>query len=111
MLHSTLHAAAYALDPEYQDHATHTIGEVTEGFIHVFERLLPAKEASTAVLQHSVFRNKEGLFGKQLVRDSAQDYPAHVWWEQFGAQVPELQRVAIRGALALTSSAASGERN
>ena len=55
--------------------------------------------------QLAVYKGKRrGIFGRKFVMDSARTMPAHLWWDQNGASVPELQAFA-RSVLAQPASA------
>lgn len=56
------------------------------------------------------YKKGEGLFGRASVQLSATRMPAYQWWQQHGAHVPLLQKVAVK-ALAQVASASACERN
>lgn len=105
-----MHAAGYALDPEFQlvnDHSS----EITEGLLTIMERMLDSPAAvAQAMVQLQQYRSRNGIFGRASVIAAVSTMPAYAWWQMFGAGVPELQRVAVR-VLAQVSSASSCERN
>ena len=59
--------------------------------------------------QLTLYRNKTGMFARDWVLEAAEDMPAHLWWDQYGASVPELQFVACL-VLAQPASASICER-
>ena len=68
------------------------------------------KEFCAAVNQElSLYKGKKGIFARSWVIDSAKSMPAHLWWDQNGASVPELQAFA-RMVLAQPASASICER-
>jgi hypothetical protein len=135
-LHSRMHAAGYALDPEYLyngdggnlDHATMT------GLIEVIERLSlramiqaahdphdaakrlklssPSvqKHAAECIKQFAGFRKREANFTKPLVVECASKMAPSQWWATFGSRCPELQAVAC-SVLVQPVSASACERN
>ncbi|ESN90190.1 hypothetical protein HELRODRAFT_182681, partial [Helobdella robusta] len=62
------------------------------------------------VQQHSVYRARQGVFGRPMAIAAAKTMPGHKWWMSFGAQTPELQKIAVR-VLSQVTSAGSCERN
>lgn len=76
----------------------------------------PSKE-DTAVLefctkvtsQLSIYKNGRGIFSRTWVLSAAEKMPAHLWWDQHGSSVPELQAFA-RLVLAQPASASICER-
>lgn len=135
-LHGRMHAAGYALDPEFLyegdggalDHAT------MQGLIEVVERLSlrtiiqravdPAAAAATLsidspqvqdhaslVMEHfASFRAQEGIFTRGMVINGAKTMAPSKWWRTYGAHMPELQAVAI-SVLTQPCSASAAERN
>lgn len=59
--------------------------------------------------QLSNYRAKVGIFARAWVMESAQNMPAHRWWDLNGSSVPELQQTA-RMFLAQPASASICER-
>lgn len=59
--------------------------------------------------QLALYREKKGIFGRSWIIDSASSVPAYMWWDLYGASVPELQTVA-RLILAQPASASIVER-
>ena len=108
-LSTPLHCAAYALDPEFQDHKFNP--EVMRGLRQACKLVLgDADAARTAMLGHAAYVGKEGDFGDPMVIDLAKDMPSYQWWVMHGGEFPELQKVAVR-VLAMVSSAGACERN
>eukprot|EP00327_Prymnesium_parvum_P011180 CAMPEP_0184379154 /NCGR_PEP_ID=MMETSP0007-20130409/3597_1 /TAXON_ID=97485 /ORGANISM="Prymnesium parvum, Strain Texoma1" /LENGTH=116 /DNA_ID=CAMNT_0026723675 /DNA_START=354 /DNA_END=700 /DNA_ORIENTATION=+ len=44
--------------------------------------------------EHSLFRTKKGIFGREWILQSAEKMPAYLWWHQHGGSVPHLQIVS-----------------
>lgn len=108
-LSSPLHCAAYALDPEFQDHKFNS--EVLRGLRQACLFVLgDAAAAKAAMMGHAAYVGKEGDFGDPMVIDLAQDMPSYQWWVMHGGDFTELQKVAVR-VLAMVSGAGACERN
>ena len=54
--------------------------------------------------QLAMYKGKQGIFARPWIMDSARNMPAHLWWDQNGGSVPELQAFA-RMVLAQPASA------
>ena len=111
-LHNFYHAAGYALDPEFVGEGQHSNATIMTGFRAVCDRLHykdPSK-ATKAKMQLTAFQDKaRGVFKEAGVWKDAKEMPAHEWWAMYGAELPELQYVALR-VLSKRSSACSVER-
>ena len=86
--------------------------EIMNGFRVVCDRLFydDPEKAKTAKAQFLIYKNRsQGVFMEASVFADAKDMPAHLWWEMYGAEVPELQYVVMR-VLSKCSSACSVER-
>jgi len=135
-LHGRMHAAGYALDPEFLyngdggalDQAT------TQGLLEVVERLsLRAliqaavdpvdaasrltlssaqvrKHAANCMTQFAGFRAKEANLTLPLVEECAQQMAPSRWWSTFCGHIPELQAIAC-SVLMQPVSASACERN
>jgi hAT family C-terminal dimerisation region len=110
-LHTPLHAAGFALDPEFRGHAALRDAEVTEGLQHVIEIMLPeTKDAIAALSQHASYMSGLGVWGPEITQQAASTMAGHAWWLKFGTSSKELSYVAQR-VLAQVSSACACERN
>jgi hAT family C-terminal dimerisation region len=109
-LHSDLHAAGFALDPEFHQHAAQEDLEIKEGFQRIVEKLLPEDEQVAALMQFSEYLLRSGAWGREMPFKHASGMPAHMWWMQYGAHCPALCKVAMK-VLSQVSSACSCERN
>ena len=112
MLHRDLHSAGFILDPEYIDFLQHENDEVVSGFHVMIEKvhLNDLDAQAKAILQHSVYRAKQGLFARPMAMVAAKNIPAHCRWLAFGSHIPELQKVAVR-IFSQVCSASACERN
>ena len=135
-LHGRMHAAAYALDPEflYNGDGGSLDGPTMDGLIEVVERLSlrhviqnavdPKSAAETLNLsspqvqeqaaecmhEFASFRAKEAIFTKQMVIAGAKTMPPSHWWGLYGSHLPAVQAVA-RSVLTQPCSASAAERN
>jgi hypothetical protein len=114
LLHTDLHAAAYALHPEYAFHDFEMLQDpkISSGLLNMIEKVLyGSPEAQGAAMsQHVRFRNRQGIFGREMILSAAKDMPPYSFWDAFGSETPELQRVAMKICAQSTSSSAC-ERN
>ena len=68
------------------------------------------EKATKARSQFMVFKNRtKGIFAQPGIWEDAKHMPAHEWWEQYGAEIEELQFIAMK-VLSKRSSACSVER-
>lgn len=114
MLHTSAHAAAYCLDPEFHGHIKdhEEDGEVMQGLYDVLERMIPdASVRLRARRQWTDYQMKKGVFASSNVDmwDAARTEQPHRWWFEFGKGAKELRTVAMR-VLSMPLSASSIER-
>jgi len=113
-MHSSYHAAGYALDPAYlaDDVTGINDGEVMTGLVQVIERIHYSDEQAraTALMQFNEFRSQSGIFGMPASQQYAKQVPAHEYWNMIGGQAGALRKVAMRVLSKVTSSSAC-ERN
>lgn len=135
-LHGRMHAAGYALDPEflYSGDGGDLDAATMDGLIEVVEhhsllttikRAIDRKHAQAILTvnspqvqelagvimaQFAAFRGKEGVFTKPLVVNSARNIPPSQWWAMYGGHKPELRDVAV-SVLKQPVSACAAERN
>ena len=84
MAHTPLHAAAYALDPEFHGHEHDPDGEVMDGFNIMLGRLLPdGAQRGNAMVSYTDYLNKQGAFADPVMWSKARDLPAWKWWMTF----------------------------
>lgn len=118
-LHSDMHAAGYAFDPEFIENVKDWDTAVSSGVLEVIERLClreaihENKEAhenpreiitteSEVVVelvaecerQLAVFKEREGIFTKPNVVLNAKKLAPAQWWGNYGGHLPLLSRVA-----------------
>ena len=111
MLHTTLHAAGFLLDPEYLGMAQNSNEEVMTGFYQLVEQIFTDTQIQVLIAsQLAQFRSGHGMFGREVAKAAASSMPAYQWWQNFGASVPELQQLAVR-VLSQTASSSEAERN
>ena len=111
MLHTSLHAAGFLLDPEYLGMAQNSNEEVMTGFYQLVEQMFTDTQVQVSIVsQLSQFRSGHGMFGREIAKAAASSMPAYQWWQSFGASVPELQQLAVR-VLSQTASSSEAERN
>lgn len=104
-LHQDIHAVGYILDPEFQSHAWMENAEVTAGFDRFVKRVFGSGfwlQAKKELLLWHQFADAEALA-------SANDHPAHEFFQLFCSSMPKLQKIAYK-VLPLVSSACSCER-
>lgn len=133
-LHSFMHGAGYAFDPEFFDHRQSWDEAITNGVLEMIERIClrdmmlqaddPAsarKELTTdseVVVERVAARERElslfvkvlGPFTKQKVLMNAKLMEPADWWNQYCKHLPILSRVAT-SVLAQVVCASSAERN
>ena len=95
-----MHAAAYALDPEFQQHDLRHNTEVNDGLKKMVRKLLADKPGAynKALSQLTDYRNKTGAFSEHEnpeMWDAVRDMPAWRWWQTHCDGAPELQYVAM----------------
>ena len=84
MAHIALHAAAYALDPEFHKHQHLDGEEVMLGFDTMLRKLLPdAAQCARAQLQYTDYLHKQGVFTDPVMWTTAREVPAWKWWMAF----------------------------
>lgn len=131
-----MHAAAYALDPEflYSGDGGALDEPTMDGLLLVVERLAlrsvisgalntsdairqlttdseqVQEVASTCMQQFARFRSQVGVLTKPLVIANARTLPPSQWWLTYGSSMPELQAVAC-AVLKQPASACAAERN
>ena len=111
-LHNYYHATGFALDPEFANEVCHTNIEVMKGFRITCDRLFydAPEKATKAKNQFMIYKNRsQGIFLEPGTFEHAKEMPSHLWWEMYGAEIPELQHVAMK-VLSKRSSACSVER-
>lgn len=73
------------LDPEFLDADVMSNSEVMASFDEVLQRLAPTPEvAQIASQQFLCFRQKEGVFGRDITIANAESIPAYAWWARYG---------------------------
>ncbi|XP_028755565.1 uncharacterized protein LOC114714940 [Neltuma alba] len=111
-LHRPLHAAAYFLNPKFHyDEKFNADQEVYFGLYETIERMIPDRKTRFLVDQQlEAFESAKGLFGRSMAIDTRNKKQPALWWESYGGEGKELQKIAMR-ILSLTCSATGCERN
>jgi hypothetical protein len=114
MMDSPLHGAGYCLDPEFLSDsglsADNKADACVQDLLAIMEKLIPnAADQDKARASYAAFRAREGLFGSDAATRDRSKWPAHQWWEMYGAGHPQLQQMAVR-VLSQVISACSCER-
>ncbi|XP_059072640.1 uncharacterized protein LOC131873640 isoform X1 [Cryptomeria japonica] len=112
-LHQPIHAFAYFLNPKfYFSDSFRADEEVMAGVITCIDKMTPDPELRDKVLDElEIYKSAEGrLFSSQLAIDRRGKQQPDLWWENYGAGTPNLQKIAIR-VLSQPCSASGCERN
>ncbi|XP_058769027.1 uncharacterized protein LOC131642877 [Vicia villosa] len=112
-LRKNLHVAGYWLNPscrfgpEYEKNKT-----TTQGLLDVIEKYAyDSKDLrSKLTAEMTSFKNCEGSFGKTTTVENRDEVSPDQWWDTYGTEAPNLQKLAIR-ILSQTCSASGCERN
>ncbi|XP_058756871.1 uncharacterized protein LOC131630088 [Vicia villosa] len=112
-LRKNLHAAGYWLNPscrfgpEYEKNKS-----TTQGLLDVIEKYAyDSKDLrSKLTAEMTSFKNCEGSFGRTTAVENRDDVLPDQWWDTYGTEAPNLQKLAIR-ILSQTCSASGCERN
>jgi hypothetical protein len=135
-LHSEMHSAGYALDPEFMQHASDMDEATQNGIISIrvekfslLEEKIEAEKLSSAAAnaltsesdkvqdriaktmgQLAKYQANDGMFTKPYVIANAKSMAPAVWWATYGKHLPHLAAVARR-VLAQPVCASAAERN
>ena len=139
-VHSPMHAAGYALDPEFMMNTKEWDEAVTEGTLKIIERmcirdyicsasyadlsqevingdysLLASnpkvnERVADAERELSVYRERDGIFTRPSVILNAKQMAPSEWWGLYGKHLPILSGVATK-VLSQTVCASAAERN
>jgi hypothetical protein len=128
-LHSPMHSAGYALDPEFMEHQADMDDATQTGLLTIIERvclrdtlaesngkeLTIESEAvqlrvSKTMLELSTYQLREGVFTKPFVLMNAKQMAPATWWSTYGKHLPLLSSVARR-VLNQPCCASAAERN
>lgn len=133
-MHSYMHGAGYAFDPEFFDHRQDWDAAVNNGVMELIERVclrdviassadprkarkeLSAESDEVVALvakcevQLSQFREGLGPFTKKKVLVNAKVLSPAAWWNQYCSHLPDLSRVA-KSVLAQVVCSSAAERN
>ena len=89
-------AAGYCLDPEFWGHKQFGNVEVMSGMRATCKKLLSPDKAAEAMSQLMSFLRKEVAFAQEEAWEESKHMTAVQWWLAWGAEVPELQSVALK---------------
>ncbi|CAM0955624.1 unnamed protein product [Alopecurus aequalis] len=107
----TLMVAASVLDPH-----THYVVNLSNiptyasALTDAIEKIADPDSAVLAIREISAFRERHGRFGQKVACMSAEKMSPTEWWFQFGGEVPNLQKYALRIVSQCVSSSGC-ERN
>lgn len=118
-LHSDMHAAGYAFDPEFIENTTEWDEHISTGVLEIIERVclrdailqnkeghenprdMITKESEVVVemvaaceMQLSTYKQREGIFTKGSVLLNAKKLAPAAWWGNYGGHLPLLSQVA-----------------
>jgi hypothetical protein len=132
-LHSEMHAAGYALDPEFMSMASDMDEATQAGLIAIIEKVCLRDEMAAAanvaeadaltiendkvqmriastMTELATYQQGEGAFTKPYVLSCAKTMAPATWWATYGKHLPHLSSVARR-VLAQPVCASAAERN
>uniref|UniRef100_A0ACD5ZC18 Uncharacterized protein n=1 Tax=Avena sativa TaxID=4498 RepID=A0ACD5ZC18_AVESA len=111
MQENTLMVAAVVLDPytHYQINMSN-IPEYASALTDAIQKIADPDSAILAFNEISAYRECRGRFGQRVARLSAERMSPTEWWFQFGGEVPNLQKYALRIVSQCVSSSGC-ERN
>ncbi|XP_044386945.1 uncharacterized protein [Triticum aestivum] len=111
MQNETLMVAAAVLDPftHYRVNLSN-LPEYASALTDAIEKIADPESALLAINEISTYRECRGRFRHSLARSSAERMAPTEWWFQFGGEVPNLQKWALRIVSQCVSSSGC-ERN
>ena len=94
---SDLHGAAFVLDPEFQESGQENDTEVMSLFRRVLDRMVidPLQRRKVRD-QLAAYRDLQGSYGLPDAQIDRFKIGSVLWWEDYGSDGPELQRLAAR---------------
>lgn len=112
MLRTSIHCAAYWLNPAFQYDRENlcTKREVFQGVLDMVEKNRSGAGVLDLTMSLGKFREAEGTFGRASAVASRTSTRPDEWWKLFGGDIPILQNFAIR-ILSQTASSSGCERN
>jgi Protein of unknown function (DUF 659)/hAT family C-terminal dimerisation region len=114
MLSTPLHCAGYLLNPRYWDSSNEREkdDEVKEGWTKVLEAYCGEDYEQAVIIRRELnnFRNKEGVYAREVAKLAAKSWPGWKWWQEFGVSSGSIRKLAIR-VLSQVTSASACERN
>ncbi|VFQ77378.1 unnamed protein product [Cuscuta campestris] len=111
-LHRPLHAAGYYLNPRMHYSPGFKVDyEVKQGVYDCLRRMVADIEEQARIdVQLQDFKKRQKLFGSPLAQKTFDKLSPADWWDSYGDEHPDLQKLAIR-VLSLTCSSSGCERN
>nr|XP_043639154.1 uncharacterized protein LOC122610225 [Erigeron canadensis] len=113
MLSTSIHRAAYCLNPTFQcdiDRTCNKENRVIHGVNDMAEKFFSPIEVLDISRDLGKFRDAQGTFGRTMAVVSRKVTQLAEWWRLFGGEFPLLQKLAIR-VLSQTASSSGCERN
>ncbi|KAH7425863.1 hypothetical protein KP509_11G074300 [Ceratopteris richardii] len=100
MLHSPLHAAAYVLHLIWREKCPDSDGEVNDGWMDVQDRYTNGdlKKQGALFDELDIYKSCSNTFSRPITMDPDRMQHPIKWWETFGANTPNLQKLAICAA-------------
>ena len=84
-LHSPVHVAGYALNPEFLEYqGLDENAEVMQGLDEMIAKVLPPSEQARAAAQFERYRNGEGVVGSPIAQENIKHMLGQAWWQHFG---------------------------
>eukprot|EP01018_Ginkgo_biloba_P003111 Gb_13337 [translate_table: standard] len=97
MMHSLLHASTCYFDPRSFGFKRNGDKEKMSGLYEANEKLNPDREVAKKVREQlRAYKLQEGIFGSVVAKEDRTCVALRVWWNFYGAEVPELQCFVIR---------------
>ncbi|XP_044434744.1 uncharacterized protein [Triticum aestivum] len=97
MQEGTLLVAAAVLDPYTHYHINMSkIMDYALALTDAIEKIADPETAVLAIDEVNTYRECRGRFGSRLARSFAEKMSPTEWWFQFGGEVPNLQKCALR---------------
>ncbi|GKA45057.1 hypothetical protein Tco_0737853 [Tanacetum coccineum] len=112
MLRTSIHCAAYWLNPSFQFDRENLCKkrEVFQGVLDMAEKHYSGDELTDLNKAIGMFRDSKGNFGRISFVQGRTKHRPDEWWRMFGGDCPILQNFAIR-ILSQTASSSGCERN
>lgn len=94
---SPLHGAAFMVDPEFQGCGQEEDAEVNKQWNIILNRMHPDHNERRKIRdQLAKYRDMTGSFGLADAQADRKKISAVLWWQDYGSDGPDLQRLAVR---------------